>query len=143
MVDQSEREEIQKDIELFYFAYRSFTARPDRILQELSLGRVHHRILYFVGRNPQLPINELLTILDISKQALNIPLRKLIELELINVSISDKDGRVRLLALTNKGNKLEARLTSPQLKHLETVMAAVGKSSVAGWRKMMGELPFV
>ena len=70
MVDQLQDPRLQQAIELFYFAYRSFTAVPDQILQDKGLGRVHHRILYFVGRNPGLNINELLTILQVSKQAL-------------------------------------------------------------------------
>ena len=65
-------------IEQFYFGYRAFTAPPDRILDQRGLGRVHHRILYFVGRNPQISVNTLLGLLSVSKQALNAPLRQLI-----------------------------------------------------------------
>ena len=52
MIDLKRQEELRASIEIFYFAYRAFTARPDRILKQRGLGRVHHRILYFVGRNP-------------------------------------------------------------------------------------------
>ena len=48
MIDQLKQEELLEAIELFYFSYRSFTAGPDQILQNQGLGRVHHRILYFV-----------------------------------------------------------------------------------------------
>jgi hypothetical protein len=44
--------QLQEAIELLYFGYRAFTDRPDRILGQRGLNRVHHRILYFVGRNP-------------------------------------------------------------------------------------------
>ena len=81
MVDQNTDARLQQAIELFYFAYRSFTAGPDRILLDKGLGRVHHRVLYFVGRNPRININELLQILGVSKQALNGPLRKLTDLD--------------------------------------------------------------
>jgi len=143
MVDQSDKAALQKDIELFYFAYRSFTARPDRILQELALSRVHHRILYFVGRNPALPINELLSILDISKQALNMPLRKLVGLKLIDVSVSPKDRRVKLLTLSATGKKLESRLTNTQMQQLEAVIATIGKTSLSGWREVMEQMPLL
>ena len=36
-------------IEQLFFAYRDFTAGPDRILERLSFGRAHHRALYFVS----------------------------------------------------------------------------------------------
>ena len=78
MVEQPGDKPLLEAMELLYFGYRAFTARPDRILQEKGLGRVHHRILYFVGRNPCININELLNILGVSKQALTAPLRKLI-----------------------------------------------------------------
>ena len=50
MVDQKREAQLRDAIEHFYFAYRAFTAKPDRILEQRGLGRVHHRILYFVGR---------------------------------------------------------------------------------------------
>ena len=143
MVDQYSENRLLRDIELFYFAYRSFTAGPDRILRGKSLGRVHHRILYFVGRNPKLSINELLTTLDVSKQALNAPLRKLIESSLIEVSISKLDRRIKLLCLSKAGKKLESRLTLTQMQHLESVFETTDKSAATGWRKVMGRIPEV
>src|SRR5690606_39167123 len=124
MVDLN-KDELREAIELLYFAYRSFTAGPDRILEEQGLGRVHHRILYFVGRNPHININELLRILDVSKQALNAPLRKLLELGLVEAETAAHDRRVKQLKLSRQGQKLEARLTSTQMELLGKVF---GKS---------------
>ena len=47
-------------IQAFYFSYRAFTAKPDEILARRGLSRVHHRILFFVARQPQLSVKELL-----------------------------------------------------------------------------------
>ena len=63
--------QLRTAMELFYFGYRAFTAHPDRVLDQRGLGRVHHRILYFVGRNPDTSVNELLSVLGVTKQALN------------------------------------------------------------------------
>ena len=68
-------------IEQLYFGYRALTEQPDRILERKGLGRVHHRILYFVGRSPSTTVNALLSTLNVSKQALNTPLRQLIEMD--------------------------------------------------------------
>ena len=38
--------------DLPFFAYRDFTNAADVILDELGLGRAHHRALHFIGRNP-------------------------------------------------------------------------------------------
>ena len=141
MVDQSDKEELREAIELFYFAYRSFTAGPDRILEEQGLGRVHHRILYFVGRNPHININELLRILEVSKQALNAPLRKLVELGLIEAETAAHDRRVKQLVLSRPGHKLEARLTSTQMELLGKVFGKSGVRAVKAWRDVMRRIP--
>lgn len=133
--------ELQLAIEQFYFAYRAFTATPDSILLEQGLGRVHHRILYFVGRHPGLNINELLGILSVSKQALNAPLRKLIETELVTVEIASHDRRVKLLSLSKQGEGLEQKLTRSQMQHLQKVFAQAGKEAEQGWREIMQLIP--
>ena len=134
-------EQLREAIELFYFAYRSFTAGPDRILKEQELGRVHHRILYFVGRNPDIAVSELLAILAVSKQALNLPLRRLLELELVSARPSPRDRRVKLLRLSQSGEALEGRLTATQMAHLGAVFDACGEEALRGWREVMLALP--
>ncbi len=124
-------------IEQFFFGYRAFTARPDRILDQRGLGRVHHRILYFVGRNPAISINALLGILDVSKQALNAPLRQLIEMQLVAMNPAEHDKRVRQLTLTAAGAKLEAQLTDTQMKLLQSVFEQAGADAEAGWYRVM------
>jgi DNA-binding MarR family transcriptional regulator len=124
-------------IEQFYFGYRAFTAQPDRILDQRGLGRVHHRILYFVGRNPQISVNALLTMLSVSKQALNAPLRQLIEMKLVAMSTAEHDRRVRQLSLTSTGEKLEAQLTGTQMRQLQAVFEKAGASAEAGWHQVM------
>jgi len=137
MLDQLNQKELLEAIELFYFSYRSFTAGPDQILQNQGLGRVHHRILYFVGRNPHISINELLKILQVSKQALNPPLRKLIELELISPQLSENDRRIKQLILSKRGQALENKLTSTQLQHLENAFTGSKNSSLKNWKELM------
>ena len=134
-------ENLREAIELFYFAYRAFTARPDSILSNLGLGRVHHRILYFVGRNPNAAVHALLEILAVSKQALNAPLRQLVEGNLVSVRADDHDRRFKRLALTQEGKKLEAQLTGTQMKHLATVFAAAGSNHEAVWKSVMRAVP--
>lgn len=140
MVDQNNTLALQDSIELFYFAYRAFTSRPDRMLEELGLGRVHHRILYFVGRNPDAAVNALLAILKVSKQALNAPLRQLIEMGLISARPADHDRRIKLLRLTPAGEALEAQLTGSQMERLAAVFAAAGEPAAGAWRQVMAAL---
>lgn len=127
-------------IERFYFGYRAFTAPPDRILDRRGLGRVHHRILYFVGRNPRISVNALLGILNVSKQALHAPLRQLVDKRLVVINTAGHDRRVRQLALTPAGRKLEARLTNTQMRQLQAVFEQAGADAEAGWHRVMRDL---
>lgn len=141
MIDQKNQEELEESIELFFFAYRAFTSRPDRMLEQRGLGRVHHRILHFVGRNPQIAVNALLGILGVSKQALNAPLRQLIEMKLVAVQFAEHDRRVKQLSLTTAGGQLERQLTGTQMKHLAATFATTGPEAEQGWRAVMRALP--
>lgn len=141
MVDLKNPDELEESIELFFFAYRAFTSRPDRMLEQRGLGRVHHRILHFVRRNPHLAVNALLGILGVSKQALNAPLRQLIEMKLVAVETAEHDRRVKQLSLTKAGSRLERQLTGTQMKHLATTFAATGPEAAQGWRAVMRALP--
>lgn len=70
----------QAAMEAFFFGYQAFTAKPDEMLAKRGLSRVHHRILFFIAKYPGLNMTELLGYLGVSKQALNMPLRQLIEM---------------------------------------------------------------
>lgn len=129
--------ELREAIELLFFSYRAFTRGPDRILEKRGLNRVHHRILYFVARQPGLSVNDLLSVLDVSKQALHIPLRQLVSMKLVQNDKSKVDGRVRELRLTAAGRRLESRLTATQQLQLQSVFAEAGKDAEEGWRKTM------
>ena len=132
--------DLHAAIEQFYFAYRGFTDRPDRILERRGLGRVHHRVLYFIGRRPEVSVRGLLDLLAVSKQALNAPLRQLMEMDLVRAEASTQDRRVKRLALTEAGRRLEAELTEAQTRHLRAAFDRAGAEAQQGWRAVMGEL---
>jgi len=140
MVDLKRQAQLRDAIEGMFFSYRAFTEGPDRILERRGLGRVHHRILYFVGRHPDISIKRLLDLLKVSKQALNAPLRQLIEMKLLTVSADARDRRVRNLRLTGEGLRLEAELTGAQMRHLEAALSHTSPAAEAGWREVMAAL---
>ena len=126
--------------ELLFFGYRAFTALPDEILSRRGLARVHHRIVYFVGRDPGLSVNQLLSRLGVSKQALNAPLRRLQELGLICATLSEHDRRVKCLALTPAGVQLDTELCESQHTLLASIFRDCGPQAEAGWRMVMEAL---
>ena len=140
MVDLKKQQQLRRCIEAFYFGYREFTARPDRILEERGLGRVHHRILYFVGQNPGIGVGGLLEILAVSKQALNAPLRQLIAMDLVANSVADHDRRIRQLSLTDMGRELESELTRVQISQLASVFESLPAHVEKDWLQVMSIL---
>lgn len=137
MTSREPQAALRQSIELFYFAYRGFTTQADRILERRGLGRVHHRILYFVGRNPDTSVQGLLDILEVTKQALNAPLRQLIARALVSSTLAPHDHRVKRLRLTTAGARLEVSLTRRQMQHLQEVFKEVSAEAAAGWRQVM------
>ena len=140
MIDSNDDTELREAIELLYRGYRSFTSGPDRILEKRGLNRAHHRILYFVGRNSGLSVNDLLNVLQVSKQALHIPLRQLVSMNLVKNSRATHDRRVRKLQLSSSGRRLEARLTGSQQYQLQEIFNAAGPDAEDAWREIMQAL---
>lgn len=123
-------------MEAFFFGYQAFTAKPDEMLARRGLSRVHHRILFFIAKYPGLSMKELLGYLGVSKQALNTPLRQLMEMHLVQSEAAADDKRKRLLGFTAEGARLEQALRREQARLLQRVFAEVGEDAVQGWLKV-------
>lgn len=130
-------EELRQGIELLFYAYRDFTAEPDAILAEYNFGRAHHRVIYFVGRYPDMAVSDLLDILRITKQSLSRVLSQLVREEFIVQSKGTQDRRQRLLRLTDKGLELERLLTENQRARIARAYRDAGAEAVEGFRKVM------
>lgn len=130
-------EELRQGIEMLFFAYRDFTAEPDRILAEFDFGRAHHRVIYFVGRNPGLAVSELLDILQITKQSLSRVLGQLVREGFVEQRHGTEDRRRRHLHLTAQGYELERRLTEAQSARFARAYRAAGAEAVEGFRTVM------
>jgi DNA-binding MarR family transcriptional regulator len=75
----------------------------------------------------------LLAYLGVSKQALNTPLRQLLEMGLVESLTAADDKRKRLLGFTAEGAKLELALRREQAKLLQRAFAEAGEPAVNGW----------
>jgi DNA-binding MarR family transcriptional regulator len=133
LVSNAERDQLINAWRVMHFAVRAVIAEPDRMLAKRGLTRVHHRILFFLARTPGMSVGELQTTLDVTKQALNTPLKQLREQGLIDFAKADHDARVRELQLTEDGLVLESKLTGEQLQMFASAFAEHSRSEVAGW----------
>jgi len=123
-----------------HFGFRAMTHQPDQRLAELGLARIHHRLLYFIGRNPGCSVNELLGIMHVSKQYLNKPLKKMIGLDYVRQTTDAADRRIRRLQLTAKGKRLEFELTEAQRRRFARIFQKTGASAEQHWRAVMALL---
>jgi DNA-binding MarR family transcriptional regulator len=123
-------EELRQGMELLFFAYRDFTAEPDKILARYNFGRAHHRVIYFVGRHPSITVSELLSILGITKQSLSRVLGQLVREGFVVQRPGQRDRRQRLLELTDKGRELERLLSENQRRRMARAYRAAGANLI-------------
>ena len=130
-------EQLRKGIEAMFFAYRGFTADPDRILEGMKYGRAHHRAIHFIHRAPGTTVNNLLAILAVTKQSLNRVLSTLVEDGLVEARVGVSDKRERNLYLTAKGSDLERALSDAQRARMRAAYRAAGPQAVQGFRQVL------
>ncbi len=130
-------EQLRKGIEAMFFAYRGFTADPDRILENHAYGRAHHRAIHFINRNSGTTVNNLLSILGVTKQSLNRVLRTLIADGLVESRVGQRDKRERHLYLTEEGAALEQELSTAQRDRMRDAYRRAGPDAVSGFRQVL------
>ena len=130
-------DQLRKGIEAMFFAYRGFTADPDRILAQKGYGRAHHRAIHFINRSPGTTVNNLLSILGVTKQSLNRVLRALVEDGLVESRNGTRDKRERHLYLTEAGEALERELSTAQRDRMRAAFRRAGPEAVAGFRQVL------
>ena len=128
--------EIRKIIELIFFSYREFTLGPDEILNKINYGRAHHRVIYFVGKQKNITIKDLLRILKITKQSLSRVLNQLVKEKYILVSIGE-DKRTKKLSLSKKGIDLERELSDIQINNIYNVIKKFNEPDINGFKKIL------
>lgn len=130
-------EDLRLGIELLFYAYRDFTGEPDQILAGIGFGRAHHRVIYFVGRHPEITVGELLGILRITKQSLSRVLSELLRKGYVAAQQGTTDRRQRRLSLTETGVALERQLTENQRARVAAAYRAAGAAAVDGFKRVM------
>ena len=131
--------EIRRGMELMYFAQSTLARSTELRLAEVGLGRAHHRAMYFISRHPDLTVSTLLGLLGITKQSLGRVLNELVDRELVETRIGERDRRQRLLRLSDKGATLEHELFETLRQNWASGYARAGQSAVSGfWSVLEG-----
>ena len=126
-------------MELMYFAQSTLARATEARLAELGLGRAHHRAMYFIARHPDLTVSALLGLLGITKQSLGRVLNELVDRDLVETRIGERDRRQRLLRLSDAGVELEYELFETVRQHWAAAYARAGQTAVSGfWSVLEG-----
>jgi DNA-binding MarR family transcriptional regulator len=140
MAQPSGEERLTLALALIHFAFRKIIQEPDRLLARRGLGRVHHRVLFFVARRPGLSIGDLLATLDVSKQSLHRPMQDLLRAGMLEATVDPKNHRVKRLRLTAKGRGFEAKLSGIQRRLFARAFEKGGAVAERHWCVIMREL---
>ena len=132
--------DLRRGIELLYFGYSHLTRTADARLMGQGLGRAHHRALYFTARQPDMPVGDLLRLLNITKQSLNRVLGDMIKRDLIEMIVGRTDRRQRLLRLTGAGAALESALFDDLRTAMERGYQAAGPDAIAAFWQVLEHL---
>lgn len=134
--------DIRRGSELLFFGYSHLYRSTDEGLARQGLGRAHHRVLYFVARQPDLTVSALLRTLGITKQSLGRVLGDLTVRQLVETRVGPDDRRQRLLRLTPAGAALESDLFEATRQRLAAAYGEAGQEGVAGfWRVLEALIP--
>lgn len=134
--------EIRRGIELLYFGYTNMVKGADVRLAEQGFGRAHHRALYFIARRPDMPIGDLLDLLNITKQSLSRVLGELQARGLVAQTVGTRDRRQRMLRLTAAGAALETELFECLRDGVTRAYGHAGQAAVTGfWQVLTGLIP--
>ncbi|WP_430395965.1 MarR family winged helix-turn-helix transcriptional regulator [Ferrovibrio sp.] len=113
-------QDSRRTLELVFYVHMEMAHLADRVLSQYDMGRAHHRVLYLTAHNPGITVNEILSILRITNQALSRTLNQLMRMDLIEQRPGKTDRRHRCHYCTPKGLQLDRRLTKLQFEHIET-----------------------
>jgi DNA-binding MarR family transcriptional regulator len=118
----------------------SLAGDADARLKGRSMGRVHHRILYFAHFSPGIEVGELLSALDVRHQNIQRPLRKLVKDGYIFTRQKPNDGRIKQLYSSRKGDKLLEFVGAAQRERIGRAYDRVTLQDVRSYLNVMAEM---
>lgn len=124
-------------LSLLLFAHLAVAADADRALAATGLNRTHHRILFLIALKPGITVGEIVGLLRVTAQAIQSPLRTLIDDALIQQQSSKRDRRRRNLVLTERGRTFLNTLSGAQYTRIAKAVGSVGKRQRQGFFDVM------
>jgi DNA-binding MarR family transcriptional regulator len=134
---QKSLEQLVRTMPALLFAFQALTAEANALLNTRGLGRAHYRVLSVVAALPNISVNELLSVLQITNQAVSRCLTDLQRKKLLRMKPDSTDRRRRHLFLTTSGRKFEHEVMAKQLSVLLRARLQVGDAAFDGYYKTL------
>lgn len=131
------KQRVHKGLVLHFMLQLSISEDADARLPARSMGRVHHRILYFAHFAPGITVSELLAVLGVRHQNIQPALRQLVDEGYILTRASEQDGRVKRLFCSRKGDALLEIVSGGQRDRIQRGYDKVTARDVASYFKVM------
>jgi DNA-binding MarR family transcriptional regulator len=127
-------------MELLQAVHRNLEEATMLILGKRGLGRAHQRILYLIAKGPGQSVSDMLTRLQVTKQALNLPLNQLKDKGLVRARRQPGNGRRKQLYLTAEGVRLERLVAEAHRDKFVLAFRRVGAEGERHWRQVMANI---
>ena len=111
---------VQKVLSLISHIHSVSAEFTNRRLAEKNLISSHGFILFQLAQNETMSMTQLATCINRDKSTTTVLVKKLLAEDLVKITTSSEDSRVRLISLTSKGKKYKD-LTSSISEDLLTV----------------------
>ena len=131
---------VKEFIERLFVAYRESFSDPKKMLDNLSLGIAHHKVLHLISLYNGITISNLLKKLKITKQSLNRVLKDLDKNKYIIFKKDQKDTRIKHIFLTEIGNDIYERIFEIQKKRIYKVLLSSTSEEVTYFNKILKKL---
>ncbi|MGO4386818.1 MarR family winged helix-turn-helix transcriptional regulator [Microvirga sp. 2YAF29] len=132
--------ELLLGLDLMFLGHMALVAAADEVLKNYSFGRPHHRVLYLVARHPGITVNEILSILRVTSQALTRVFQQLIEHDLIVQRLDPADRRKRRHYVTPKGAGLDKKLCDRQLQLLADAFGSLPHAATVSFFNVLDRI---
>lgn len=124
-------------LSLILFVHLAIAGDADKGLSSTGLNRTHHRILFLVAHRPGLTVGEIVILLRVSAQAIQAPLRNLLDNGLIAQQSSERDRRRRHLTITEQGRAFLETLSNAQFARIAEARRKAGDEAYEGFLRVM------
>lgn len=124
-------------LSLILFVHLALADDADRKLASTGLSRTHHRVLFLVAHRPGVTVGEIVTLLRLSAQAIQAPLRALIDDGLIEQETSESDRRKRHLIATKQGKDFLKEISEAQFRRILDARNRAGDDAFDGYLRIM------